>query len=161
MSKPLTTAIQALIQAANAVTGAQDATLTDAIETLLAGFSTLKKVTGSFTGNNTYTQSLAIDKAPDIIFIKRHDYASPTAINQRCTAMFVWINNFLGVSFYSTAGSTSWASVSASANSGRGSTSSPTAHQTSYTGGNLYMRAGNNSNVWSNQLTYDYTFIYL
>lgn len=78
MSTPLTDSINALTAYANEVTGASDTTLSDAVETLIAGYSGLKIANGTFTADGTTpTAYLNTGFEPDIVFVDSDlDYES-------------------------------------------------------------------------------------
>lgn len=74
MSTPLTDSINALTRYANETTGASDTTLSDAVESLVAGYggggsSSVQTVTGTIIGDGTNILEIPCAFAPDIIYI--------------------------------------------------------------------------------------------
>ena len=74
MATPLTDGINALTTYANEVTGASDTTLSDAVESLVAGYggsgsSSVQTVTGTIIGDGTNILEIPCAFAPDIIYI--------------------------------------------------------------------------------------------
>lgn len=74
MSTPLTDSINALTRYANETTGASDTTLSDAVESLVAGYggggsSSVQTVTGTIIGDGTNILEIPCAFAPDTIYI--------------------------------------------------------------------------------------------
>lgn len=72
MTTPLTDGINALTAYINEVTGASDTTLSDAVESLVAGYGGKAEVkTGTFTGDKTtFTANLNVGFEPDIVIVE-------------------------------------------------------------------------------------------
>ena len=135
----------------------------------LAGFSTItvnvsgggSKVTGTVTGNGSYTISFACSKKPDIVVIYRNDLQSPSAVTDRAHAASIIYSNIIGASLYTAASSTTISNSGAAKSPGIVDYSNVAANQAGYDSGYLYVRSGNNSNLWSTSLTYVYELYYL
>ena len=127
----------------------------------------ITKETGTFTGNGTHTINFAVtaQKSPDIVCIKRSDYANLTAVTDRAHAATLGMKGYLIASTYTAASATSLANAGcrAYAASDWFDGSVVANNEIAFdTGTNkLYVRAGNNSNLWSTSLTYEYTLFFL
>lgn len=117
-------------------------------------------VEGKFTGNGTNTISIVVSKVPDIIYISRKDIDSIVAVSDRAHALFLRYETFINCSMYTAASATSLQNSGVLYKSAIGGTSNPTFNQVSYTNGTMYIKSGNNSNLWSSSLEYNYTFVY-
>ena len=116
----------------------------------------LRKVTGTITGNGKYTISISgVSSKPVIIVYYRSDKGNLTAVSDRATAYGVIVDGVGGGSCYTAASSTSLSNAGFQAGSIADSTS-PSQNRAAYSGTTLYIRSGNNSNLWSTSLTYNY-----
>lgn len=125
------------------------------------GGSGITKTTGTVTGSGTNIISIPVNKTPDIVNIYRSDVDNPTAISDRATATMVYWNGGSSGSTYTLANNTTISNAGANRNSGISSGSSPGNNQASYSNSTLYLKGGNNANLWSSSLTYNYEIIFL
>lgn len=125
------------------------------------GGSGITVISGSITGNGSNTIEIVVADAPDIIVIYRSDYTSPTAVSDRATAAFVFVAGVCGGSMYTGASSVTYSNAGCHWNDGVEATAPTGNNKAGYTNGKLYIKGGNNLNLWSTLLTYDYQFYYL
>ena len=139
----------------------------DAIAAISGGGSGITTETGTVNGNGTHTISFAVAKhqSPDIIIIERSDYTSMTAVTDRANAATIAVKSIMCASTYTAASSTSLANAGCRPDTGADwyNGSSIANNQVGYTQNDytLYIKAGNNSNLWSTSLTYNYTLIFM
>ena len=125
------------------------------------GGSGITMVTGSVTGSGTHTLSITAAAKPDIIKVWRSDMDSMTACSDRANVAFIAMDGFCVCNSYSAASSTTITNGGSAWNVSITSTASPAANRVGYSGGNLYLRGNNNSNLWSTSLTYNYELYFL
>lgn len=118
------------------------------------------KVTGTVTGNGTHTINFTVSAKPDLILIRRSDYGSITAVSDRANCISA-LTHWGGGSSYTAASATSISNAGFAAGDRITDSSSPTTNQAGYSNGKLYIKSGNNSNLWSTSLTYNYELYYL
>lgn len=130
-----------------------------AIANLPSG-SGITKTTGTVTGNGTNTISIVTARIPDVIHIYRSDIENMTAVTDRANAGSVlWAPGVTG-SVFTSGSSITLSNGGGGYNTGIGSGTTPGTNQASYSDGKLYIKSGNNSNLWSASLTYKYEFIF-
>ena len=138
-----------------------DTTLINSLTVNVSGGSGVKKVSGSVTGNGTNDLSISTTegKAPYIVILYRSDLQSMTAVSDRATAVLVCVENILRGGLYTSADSTSISNAGVAKDTGIGSAHN-LANQVGYDNGRLYFHAGNNQNLFSTSITYNYDLYY-
>lgn len=161
---PLTDAITALTTYANTITGASDTTLSDAVDTLVDGYGGggggITKVTGTVTGNGTKTISIPCSAKPLIVLAYRSDIKSVSAVDDRSHDVTLAYDGIFIASAYSAANAIAVAASGAIAGADFAATTAPGINRIGYMNGTLYITSGNNSNLWSTSLTYNYVLFF-
>lgn len=126
-----------------------------------SGGNTYRKVTGSVAGNGTNCISFSVsDGSPDLIWIYRSDIDNPQAVSDRAhCATLDYVGKAIG-SMYTAANSTSILNSAIQVDAGIYAFSPSSTNRVGYENGTMYIRSGNNSNLWSTSLTYNYELYY-
>lgn len=123
------------------------------------GGGNVSRVTGTVTGNGTRTISITCDK-PDMYVIYRSDISNMQAVSDRANAANMMRMGIISGSLYTTAGTTTIGNSGTVMPQSVGESSTPGNNQAGYTNGALYVTSGNNSNLFSTSLTYNYELYY-
>lgn len=136
-----------------------------AIAAIPSGGGTITKEEGTFTGNGSATINFPVarQQSPDIVIVMRSDYENMTPVTDRANCCTVGAKPGLVASTYAVASSTTLSNGGCYANTSTDwrSTPNPNNNQISFVDNKLYIKSGNNQNLWSTSLTYKYTLIFL
>ena len=129
------------------------------------GGSGITMATGSVTGNGTHTISISgVKSKPYIIVYYRSDMGSMTAVSDRATSRGTVVGGIGGGSLYTSASSTTETNGGFTGGSAITDGTSPVGNnRAAYNSATetLYIKSGNNSNLWSTSLTYNYELYFV
>lgn len=130
-----------------------------AVEAISTGGG-VRRVVGTVVGNGTNTISITCDK-PDMVVFYRDDIANVQAVADRAHAASIYRNGVMTASIYTAASSATFANSGVVGAPSISESSTPYNNLAGYKDGKLYVKSGNNSNLWSTSLTYNYELYYM